>query len=172
MATRLLLTSSLIRQGPVRALPSRIIGSSTVGGSRKAALFPRPLSFESCYNFYARSRQTPYPAKYFVKATAVHPDRGFASTTIHQQQLERNTLPTDQSSKGVPNNANRTDTETSINADTELTLQTTPQFAITQCSSIQQEISFIKSTLQDSGIQLTSAALADKKAKLSSLELA
>ena len=143
-----------------------------VGGSRKPALFPRPLSFESCYNFYARSRQSPYPDKYFVKATAVLLVRGFASTTIHQQQLERNTLPPDQSSKGVPNNANRTNTETSIHLDTELTLQTTPQFAITRSSSIQQEISFIKSTLHDSGIQLTSAALADQKPKLSSLELA
>ncbi|KAL8878351.1 MAG: hypothetical protein Q9198_003822, partial [Flavoplaca austrocitrina] len=118
MATRLLRTSALIQQAPVRALASRIIGFSTVGGSRKPALFPRPLSFESCYNFYASSRQSPCPNNYF------------------------------------------------------LTLQTTPQFAITQFSSIQQEISFIKSTLQDSGIQLTSAALADKKAKLSSLELA
>ncbi|KAL8893408.1 MAG: hypothetical protein Q9192_005301 [Flavoplaca navasiana] len=170
MATRLLLTSPLIRQGSVRALASRIIGFGMVGGSRRPALFPRPLSFESCYNFYARSRKSPYPNQYFVKHTAVHPIRGFASTNVHQQQLERNTLPTDQSSKGVPNIANRTNTETSINADT--TLQTTPQFAITQFSSIQQEISFIKSTLQDSGIQLTSAALADKKAKLSSLELA
>ncbi|KAI4279369.1 MAG: hypothetical protein LQ337_000292 [Flavoplaca oasis] len=160
MATRLLLTSPLIRQGPVRALANRVIG------------FPRPLSFESCYNFYARSRQSPYPSQYFVKPTAVHPIRGFASTTIHQQQPESNTLPTHQGSRGVPNNATRTNTETSINIDTELTLQTTPQFAITRFSSIQQEVSFIKSTLQDSGTQLTSAALADKKAKLSSLELA
>ncbi|KAL9033791.1 MAG: hypothetical protein Q9180_005763 [Flavoplaca navasiana] len=172
LATRLLRTSALIQQGPVRALASRIIGFSTVGGSRKRALFPSPLGFEFCYNFYTHSRQSPYPNQYFVKPTAVHPIRGFASTTIHQQQLERNTLPTEQGSKGVPNNANRTNTETPIKEDAELRLQTSAQFAVANISSIQQEISFIKSTLQDSGIQLTSSALADKKAKLSSLEVA
>ncbi|CAL8577903.1 hypothetical protein XPA_003713 [Xanthoria parietina] len=166
MAAGLLRTASSIQQGPVRAAASNIKGLSTTRGSREPVALPRPLIFESYYNFfYARSRPRPN-LRFIASVKAFQSIRGYALTSSYRQPATKPGPPAEASkdSRGADNSNN------SQNSTVDPNETTLPQTATAAVQFIREEIAWIKGCHRDPNVQLKPEARARNKARLSALQ--
>ncbi|KAL8998444.1 MAG: hypothetical protein Q9169_002481 [Polycauliona sp. 2 TL-2023] len=165
MAARSLRMVSSTKPDPLPATPSKITGLST--------FLPRTRNFKSFQSFYnAHSRQC-RNLNPLASLKAFQPIRGFTSTAVYRQ-LQRTHVPTDEGRKDYRSDADTNNRQESVTKgeDKAVIPPTSAQSIIAAISSIHQETSWIRETLDDPNIQLTTKALTQKKAKLSELEKA
>ncbi|KAL8918454.1 MAG: hypothetical protein Q9208_007360 [Pyrenodesmia sp. 3 TL-2023] len=177
MAAKLLRIVPLIRQEPVRAAASKLsTGWSTARASMEPTSFPRAPNAEYYHTFHSislpcRNRRSTTTVKVFRTI------RGLAFTAKNQHPNSYSThqkpaAPTATTSNDSPSDADFTNAQASKAeaANYTATLRTDAQSAIASISALDKEMSWIKATLRDPGVQLTPEARARNKSKLAKLE--